>query len=102
LNTHAGQAFFQVMNDAVTALLAYGDEGARFVFGNLIRNNVPVGAPAGDPQMGSIANPSSYANTGAFFAFSVLPTIIFFSALSTLAYHSGIMTYVVGGMAWLM
>lgn len=102
LNTQAGQGFFQLMNQAVAALLAFGEEGARFVFGNLIKNNVPVGTPAGDPQMGPIASPSSYANTGAFFAFSVLPTIIFFSALSTLAYHSGIMTYVVGGIAWLM
>jgi CNT family concentrative nucleoside transporter len=102
LNTRAGQGFFQVMNDAVTALLAFGDQGARFVFGNLIKNNVPVGTPAGDPQMGPLGAPTGFANTGAFFAFSVLPTIIFFSALSTLAYHSGVMTYVVGGIAWLM
>ena len=36
-----------------------------------------------------------FANTGAYFAFFILPTILFFSALTAIAYHSGIMQYVV-------
>ena len=39
---------------------------------------------------------------GAYFAFYVLPTIIFFSALTALLYFSGIMQYLVQGMAWIM
>jgi concentrative nucleoside transporter, CNT family len=31
------------------------------------------------------------ANTGAFFAFNVLPTIVFFSSLMTLLYYFGVM-----------
>jgi len=36
------------------------------------------------------------------FAFSVLPTIVFFSALSSLLYYLGILQKVVYGFAWLM
>lgn len=36
------------------------------------------------------------------FAFSVLPTIIFFSALMTILYHAGVMQWVVHGFAWVM
>ena len=42
------------------------------------------------------------ANTGAFFAFNVLPTIIFFSALMSVLYYLGIMQLVVKGIAWVM
>jgi len=42
------------------------------------------------------------ARTGGFFAFNVLPTIIFFSSLMTVLYHLGIMQAVVKGFAWVM
>jgi CNT family concentrative nucleoside transporter len=42
------------------------------------------------------------AQTGAYFAFNVLPTIIFFCALMTVLYHLGIMQVAVKGMAWVM
>jgi CNT family concentrative nucleoside transporter len=42
------------------------------------------------------------AQTGAFFAFNVLPTIIFFSSLMTVLYYVGIMQWVVKGVAWVM
>ena len=42
------------------------------------------------------------ANTGAFFAFNVLPTIIFFSSLMTVLYHLGVMQRLVQGFAWIM
>jgi CNT family concentrative nucleoside transporter len=102
LNTAAGRWFFMVVNDGVVGLLGFAEQGATFVFGGLVKNNVPVGSPLGDPLMGDIHSPTGYAHTGAFFAFNVLPTIIFFSSLSTLAYHSGIMQYVVGCIAWVM
>ncbi len=102
LNTVPGRWFFEAVNAGVVALLGFSEEGAKFVFGDLVKNNVPVGTPQGDPLMGPVTSPTAYAHTGAFFAFNVLPTIVFFSALSTLLYHSGIMQYVVGGMAWVM
>jgi CNT family concentrative nucleoside transporter len=42
------------------------------------------------------------ANTGAFFAFNVLPTIVFFSSLMTMLYYFGVMQAVVKGIAWVM
>lgn len=94
--------FFEAINSGVNALLKFSKEGAAFLFGNLVDNNVPVGQPVGDPKMGPISEPSSYAATGAFFAFTVLPTIIFFSALSTLMYYLGVLQPVVKGLAWVM
>ena len=42
------------------------------------------------------------ARTGAFVAFNVLPTIIFFASVMTVLYHLGVMQKVVGGIAWVM
>jgi CNT family concentrative nucleoside transporter len=42
------------------------------------------------------------ANTGSYFAFNVLPTIIFFSAFMAILYHVGIMQRLVYWVAWLM
>lgn len=39
---------------------------------------------------------------GFFFAFQVLPTIVFFGSLMAVLYHLGIMQRVVQGMAWLV
>jgi concentrative nucleoside transporter, CNT family len=101
LKTPIGAAFFFWINNVVVALLGFTEEGARFLFGNLVFNNVPVGA--GDPgnsPMQPLAN--TVANTGAFFAFNVLPTIVFFSSLMTMLYYFGVMQAVVKGMAWIM
>jgi len=84
---------------AVQALLDYTREGAKMVFGNLVDITVPVNnSPFPNPS----ATTTGYAQTGAVFAFFVLPTIIFFSALTAILYHSGIMQYVVQGLAWIM
>lgn len=62
-------------------ILRFSDDGAEFLFGSLITET----------------------NTfGYIFAFRVLPTIIFFSALSAILYHFGILQKVVKGMAWVM
>ncbi len=96
-------AFFQLANDVFNALTAHTVEGAKFLFGNLVWNNVPTGAPdPQSPQMSPIAPAGDWANTGAFFAFNVLPTIIFFSSLMTLLYHWGLMQWVVRGLGWCM
>jgi len=101
LKTGVGRAMFNGANLVFTRLLSFTEEGARFVFGNLVHNNVPVGTPGGSPaDMAPLGDPSAWAATGAYFAFSVLPTIIFFSALTSVLYHLGIMQRVVQGMAW--
>jgi CNT family concentrative nucleoside transporter len=100
LLTGPGQAFFATANDLFVALIGYTVEGARFIFGNLVENNVPVG-PAGG-SMAPVAADGTWANTGAYFAFNVLPTIIFFSSLMTLMYYFGVMQLIVKAFAWLM
>jgi concentrative nucleoside transporter, CNT family len=101
LRTPVGERLFSWINTAVVALLGFTVQGASFLFGNLVFNNVPVGT--GEP--GNIPlelAPGMAANTGAFFAFNVLPTIIFFSSLMTVLYHLGVMQWVVKGFAWVM
>ena len=41
-------------------------------------------------------------NSGAIFAFQVLPTIIFISAFFAVLYHIGLMQIIIRGMAWVM
>jgi CNT family concentrative nucleoside transporter len=98
LKTGAGRALFETLGGWITALLGFQEEGARFVFGNLVRNQVPVGVPNPDGTLDTAAG--LVAGTGSFFAFSVLPTIIFFSALMSVLYYLGIMQVVVKALAW--
>ena len=100
LKTDAGRSFFQVVGDAITGLLRFQEQGARFVFGNLVQNQVPVGTPGAAGALDTTAG--MVAQTGAFFAFNVLPTIIFFSALMSVLYYLGLMQLVVKGLAWVM
>jgi len=102
LKTAPGQWVFSRMTDAVNVLLGFTAEGARFLFGDLVYNNIPVGRPLGDTQMGPIPSGETFAHAGAFVAFNVLPTIIFFSSFMTVLYHLGVMTRVVRGAAWIM
>ena len=102
LKTPFGEAFFNGINNVVVALLGFTVEGARFLFGDLVFNNVPVGT--GDPGGNAPMTPGTQmvARTGAFFAFNVLPTIIFFSSLMTVLYYMGVMQKIVKGFAWVM
>ena len=61
-------------------LLGFSVEGSKFIFGKLTFDQ-------------------SY---GATFAFKVLPSIVFFSALSSLLYYLGILQRIVFGFAWIM
>lgn len=74
-------SLFELMNNVVVNILAYGDEGSRFLFGPLI-DEAKVG--------------------GFVMAFRVLPTIIFFSSLMTMLYFMGILQKVVYALAWVM
>lgn len=87
LRTPIGEAFFDQIRGLFDLVLSCSDRGAEFLFGE----PVPV---------------SSQFPTGrrvlATFAFRVLPTIIFVSALATVFYHLGIMQWIVKGFAILM
>jgi CNT family concentrative nucleoside transporter len=96
---------FGYLNDAVIKLLSFTKDGAGFVFGGLIDFTVPVTivekslSPAAADLFSGI---KMVAHTGAFFAFQVLPTIIFFSAFMAILYHVGIMQRLVYYVALLM
>lgn len=76
--------FFSGVSYFFVVLLNFTTEGARFVFGNLA------------------ISPGQTDSMGSFFAFQVLPTIIFFASLMSILYYLGIMQKVVQGMAWVM
>ena len=99
LKTSVGEKIFDAAGTLVVGLLGFTLDGASFVFGNLVYDTVPVGVVG---QGGFAALPDQVAQTGAAFAFFVLPTIIFFSALMTVLYHLGAMQVVVRGFAWVM
>ena len=67
-----GKMFIKVLN--------FTEVGSEFLFGGLI-------------------DPTTY---GFIFAFQILPTIIFFSALSSVLYYYGIIQKIVYGFAWAM
>jgi CNT family concentrative nucleoside transporter len=100
LKTAPGRGFFQLVGSAVTRVLGFVDAGASFVFGNLIYLTVPVGML---DATGSVApTPGLAAQTGAVFAFRVLPTIVFVSSLTAVLYYMGLLQIVVKGIAWVM
>jgi CNT family concentrative nucleoside transporter len=100
LKTAVGRAFFDAMGDVFSALLRFQEQGARFVFGNLVQPAVPVGTTGAGGVLDTSAG--YVAGTGALIAFSVLPTIIFFAALTSVLYHLGLMQLLVKGIAWVM
>ena len=101
LRTPFGAGVFAAANDVILAAVGFTLEGARFLFGDLVYNNVPVGT--GEPgNSGFVAEGQQVARTGAFVAFNVLPTIIFFASIMTVLYHLGVMQKVVAGIAWVM
>ena len=101
LKTPVGRALFTGTNAVFTRLLGFTKDGASFIFGNLVSNNVPVGAVSGvPPDAAALDSVAMWANTGAFFAFTVLPTIIFFASLMSVLYYLGVMQWIVRGIAY--
>jgi CNT family concentrative nucleoside transporter len=74
LKIEIGRLLFQKAGDAVNRLLSYSFEGSKFVFGAL-------GAQG--------------SSMGFFFAFQVLPTVIFIAAFFAVLYHYGIMQFII-------
>lgn len=100
LKSAAGLWFFEKVGILVDALLGFTEQGARFIFGGLTQSTVPVGPQKPD---GSIDGGGGLvAGTGSFFAFNVLPTIIFLSSLMSVLYHLGVMQPIVNGLARIM
>jgi CNT family concentrative nucleoside transporter len=71
------------LGGAIVSLLNFTSEGSKFVFGRLAVNSGPD-------------------SLGVYFAFQVLPTIIFVATLTSVLYYLGILQAVVKGMAWFM
>ncbi len=76
--------FFEWVSKVFVVVLGFTTAGAKFVFGDLA------------------LSPGNEGSLGSFFAFQVLPTIIFFASLMSLMYYLGIMQRIVQGMAWVM
>ncbi|MEL7144633.1 MAG: nucleoside transporter C-terminal domain-containing protein [Cyanobacteria bacterium J06573_11] len=76
LRTQAGLALFSWLGDLIVTFFDYSDPGSIFVFGENFKDS--------------------------FFAFKVLPSIIFFSAFINILYHYGVLQRAVQVMAWLM
>ncbi len=82
LKIPAVQWFFNVLGSFFNSILEFTLAGSTFVFGSLM----------------NLDNP----NIGYVFAFQILPTIIFFSALTSVLYYLGIIQRVVRALAWLL
>src|SRR6478672_9737195 len=80
LRIDAGRIAFQKAGDAVTTLLGYAYAGSHFVFGDLAKPGSQLG----------------------YFAFGVLPTVIFIAAFFAVLYHFGIMQIIIRIFAWVM
>lgn len=105
LKTQIGRLIFDGANNLIVKILSFSNEGAKFLFGNLVGLNVPVGVPMahGAPaHMAMLELNGQMANTGAFFAFSVLPTIVFFSSLTAVLYYFGILQWIISWIARFM
>lgn len=79
LKTPVGQPLFGAVDKGIRKLLAFSNEGSTFLFKSYVTGTME--AP--------LVN----------FAFTTLPTIIFFSALMALLYHLGVMQFLVRWIA---
>ncbi|WP_428304759.1 NupC/NupG family nucleoside CNT transporter [Lacipirellula sp.] len=76
LKTTAGEAFFDGVDGVFNALMDCVDAGSSFVFGQNFKDH--------------------------YFAFRVLPSIIFFAALMQALYYVGVMQWIVRGLGWVV
>jgi concentrative nucleoside transporter, CNT family len=97
--TPPGRAVFDTAQAAVDRVIAFSDEGAAFLFGNLYH-----GMPSPPRGAMSVIDGTSLdvVQIGLIFAFQVLPTIIFIGSLMSVLYHFGVIQKVVHGIAWVM
>jgi concentrative nucleoside transporter, CNT family len=74
------QSIFEFVGKIFVKILAFSSSGAEFLLGGLLDVNT----------------------YGYIFAFQILPTIVFFSALTSVLFYLGIIQKVVYGLAWIM
>lgn len=75
------KAFFSWVSSFFVIVLDFTTAGAEFIFGDLAKS------------------PGMEGSLGNFFAFQVLPTIVFFASLTAILYHYGILQKVVSWMS---
>jgi CNT family concentrative nucleoside transporter len=85
-----GQRVMTWAGSVVTSMLSATFAGTAVLFGQFGLPNSGL--------FGKLLPP----NSGAVFAFQVLPTIIFISAFFAVLYHIGLMQIIIRGLAWLM
>jgi CNT family concentrative nucleoside transporter len=86
-------SIFAFLASFFTQLLSFTDAGAQFIFGNW-----PDSA-----EIFKLGAEGRVNHTiGYVFAFKVLPTVVFFSALTSLLYYLGILQKIVYGFAWVL
>ena len=73
--------FFKFISELFTKIISFTNEGSQFLFGSLMDEN---------------------GSWGYIFAFQVLPTVVFFSALTSLFYYWKIIPRIVYAFAWIM
>ncbi|XP_072778644.1 solute carrier family 28 member 3 isoform X2 [Taeniopygia guttata] len=76
LRTKVGFDVFNWLGIQIQTFLEYSDAGAKFVFGDKYTDH--------------------------FFAFKVLPIVVFFSTVMSMLYHVGFMQWLVGKVGWIM
>jgi CNT family concentrative nucleoside transporter len=81
LRIDAGRRLFQKAGDVVSQLLSYSFVGSQFVFGDLGKQG---------------------SHLGFYFAFQVLPAIIFICAFFAVLYYFGVMQVIIKLAAWIM
>jgi CNT family concentrative nucleoside transporter len=84
LKTPVGQSIFGWLGQAVTKVLGFSDEGAKFVFGVL----------ANDAKLSPV-----FGNETFIFFVRIIPTIIFVACLVNIFYHIGLMQRIVEVLA---
>ena len=86
-------SIFSFLASFFTQLLSFTDAGAQFIFGSW-----PDSA-----EIFKLGSEGRVEHTiGYVFAFKVLPTVVFFSALTSLLYYLGILQKIVYGFAWVL
>ena len=76
LKTTPGRLVFDALQRFVNGIVACGNQGSTFLFGEGFRDH--------------------------YFAFSVLPLIVFFSCLTAVLFHWGVIQKIVKVLAWAM
>ncbi|NXO20767.1 S28A3 protein, partial [Cisticola juncidis] len=76
LRTKVGFDVFNWLGIQIQTFLEYSDAGAKFVFGDKYTDH--------------------------FFAFKVLPIVVFFSTVMSMLYHVGFMQWLIGKVGWIM